>query len=516
MRGGSTLLTSAPSAGSDFRFAAALCAIAVALVLLAFEETAISMVRIWQSSETFSHGFVVAPVSLWLMWRNRAELSRAAVRPCWPGLVVLAGACFLWMLGSLADANVVKHFALVAMIQSVVLVVLGVQLTRAMAFPLLFLYFAVPFGEAFVPKLMDWTADFTVFALKLTGIPVYREGNNFVIPSGNWSVVEACSGIRYLIASMMAGTLYAYLMYRSQRRRLMFVVAAVIVPLLANWLRAYGIVMIGHLSANELATGVDHLIYGWLFFGIVLFAMFWVGARFREDHETPAAMPASKSAPGDRGPVVRAALAAVALAVVWTPLASALLATEPDHARALQPVAAAAGWRQVDPVPGPEWRPHFAGHRAELRQTFERAGQRVSVAVYYFAEQEQGRELINSANVLITTTDPLWRETARGQTELGSGAGRTPARTANLSGQGRRIKVAWWYWVDGRATASDSVAKLLLAWSRLRLRNDDSAAVFLFTEQPSQGDAGDLLQQFAGDMGSAITTSLVSTRDAAR
>jgi hypothetical protein len=60
------------------------------------------------------------------------------------------------------------------------------------------------------------------------------------------------------------------------------------------------------------------------------------------------------------------------------------------------------------------------------------------------------------------------------------------------------------------------VAKLLLAWSRLRLRNDDSAAVFLFAEQPSQGDAGELLQQFAGDMGSAITAALASTRDAAR
>ena len=65
--------------------------------------------------------------------------------------------------------------------------------------------FAVPVGEFLLPVFMEWTADFTVLALRLSGIPVYREGLQFVIPSGNWSVVEACSGIRYLIASLMVG-----------------------------------------------------------------------------------------------------------------------------------------------------------------------------------------------------------------------------------------------------------------------------------------------------------------------
>ena len=51
-------------------------------------------------------------------------------------------------------------------------------------------------------KLMKWTADFTVTALQLSGIPVFRDGTFFfTIPSGNWSIVEGCSGVRYLIAS---------------------------------------------------------------------------------------------------------------------------------------------------------------------------------------------------------------------------------------------------------------------------------------------------------------------------
>ena len=141
-----------------------------------------------------------------------------------------------------------------------------------MLFPLAFLFFAAPVGEFLMPWLMARTADFTVFALRLSGIPVYREGLHFIIPSGSWSIVEACSGVRYLIASLMAGTLFAYFNYRSLRRRLLFVVVALLVPIVANWLRAYFIVLFGHLSDNKLAVAADHLIYGWVFFGVVIIA----------------------------------------------------------------------------------------------------------------------------------------------------------------------------------------------------------------------------------------------------
>src|SRR4029079_3400241 len=104
------------------------------------------------------------------------------------------------------------------MLQAAIVTVLGTRIARAACFPLAFLLFAVPFGEIFVPTLIEWTANFTVAALRLSGVPVYREANLFIIPSGAWSVVEACSGIRYLIASLMVGTLYAHLMYRTRLR----------------------------------------------------------------------------------------------------------------------------------------------------------------------------------------------------------------------------------------------------------------------------------------------------------
>ena len=84
----------------------------------------------------------------------------------------------------------------------------------------------------------------------------------------------------------------------------MFVAASILVPIVANWLRAYMIVMIGHLSNNKLAVGVDHIIYGWVFFGIVMLLLFWSdrsgrkttaphagGSVARGDATAPAAPP---------------------------------------------------------------------------------------------------------------------------------------------------------------------------------------------------------------------------------
>ena len=116
---------------------------------------------------------------------------------------------------------------------------LGLRWAKILAFPFAILFFAVPFGEVLVPMLMQWTADFTVVALKVSGVPVFREGQNFVIPSGSWSVVEACSGVRYFLASLFVGALYAWQMYRSPLRRALFLLASIVVPIVANWVRAY-------------------------------------------------------------------------------------------------------------------------------------------------------------------------------------------------------------------------------------------------------------------------------------
>lgn len=497
----------------------ALPALSFALLwlLVCYWGTVASMVSIWARSETFAHGFVVPLITLWLIWRERVQLAAMAPRPAWWALLPLAAGGLAWMLGGLASANGLSQLALVVMLILVVAAVLGTQVTRVIVFPLCFLLFAVPIGEFMLPQLMAWTADFTVFALRLTGIPVYREGQRFSIPSGNWSVVEACSGIRYLIASVMVGTLYAYLNYRSLLRRLVFVGVAFLVPIVANWLRAYLIVMIGHLSDNRLATGVDHLVYGWLFFGLVMAAMFWIGARWREDGtvaiqstqvpawQTRVAVPATR--------LWLAVAAVVAVTGAWRSgdwLIERSYAAHPPQFAKMAPIG---GWQ---PAQGglSDWRPQYKDPSFEVHQSYRRGDAVVGLYIGYYRNQSYGHKLVSSINALVGSNDPHWSEVKSGDMEVLHGGQPLSVRSAELRGAGGDRLVVWqWYWVDGRLTASDGWAKAYTSLSRLQGRGDDSAVVIVYAPKgkPSQAEA--TLSEFLGDATQAVESALSKTRD---
>jgi len=220
----------------------AFSAVALALVLTLlwvvgwYWQTAQGVAGIWWTSDTFAHGLVVFPAFGWLVWRARDRIGGLQPQPtAWMALPILA-AGLLWLLGGMVSVAAAQHFALFALLVSAFVGVLGWRLSRVLLFPLLFLFFGVPIGEFMLPTLMHYTAEFTVWALRLSGVPVYQEGLHFVVPNGRWSVVEACSGVRYLIASLFVGALYAYLNYTSLKRRLLFMLVAIAVPILANWL----------------------------------------------------------------------------------------------------------------------------------------------------------------------------------------------------------------------------------------------------------------------------------------
>lgn len=308
-----------PTRGAWWLPAALMLGVWTALFVL-FWPSFHSMTEIWARSETFAHGYLIFPISAWLVWRRRDSLAALRPRADLRGLVLVALAGAAWLLAEAGGVKVGEQYAFVALLIATVLTLLGWPVVRTVLFPLLFLFFAVPVGEFLIQPLMGVTADFTVALLQLTGIPVYREGMFFSIPSGDWSVVEGCSGLRYLIASVTLGVLYAYLTYRSWQRRLLFTIAAIIVPILANSGRAYMIVMIAHLSDMKLAVGVDHFIYGWVFFGIVMLLLFWIGSLWREDGE-------AESGAGHRGmpatarraalPVLPAAALTLLVAAIW-------------------------------------------------------------------------------------------------------------------------------------------------------------------------------------------------------
>jgi exosortase A len=507
---------------SPWRTALPAFVLLAAAILLLNRDTAMIMVGIWWRSDTFQHAFLVLPISLWLVWRRREELAAQTPRAQPWVLLALLAAAVAWLIAELVVVNVVSQFALVAMLVLAVPAVLGFQVARVILFPLLFLFFTVPFGEFMLPWLMERTADFAVLALQASAVPVYREGLHFVIPSGTWSVVEECSGVRYLIASFMIGTLFAYLNFRSYKRRAIFMVVALIVPIVANWMRAYLIVMLGHLSGNKLATGVDHLIYGWVFFGVIIFLMFWVGARWSEPDEAPArsgARPVGTqrgSVPGMRATVLVAAVIAILPHVTLAGMQHADGAAAP--AKVDLPVRLSDGWSQSAGLV--DWRPKFVDPSTQAARVYDGPDGTVGVYVAYYRGQSDERKLVSSLNVLAGPKDHDWNQIVSGSRELVVGGQKIAVLTAEILGQSqpgsaRRPHLVAWrvYWIDGRFIASDVAAKFATALARLRGRGDDGAALVLYADGETVVASNAALNAFVQANLANLSVLLQHTRD---
>lgn len=473
-----------------------------------YHQTVTSMVTIWLRSDTFAHGFLILPISLWLIWRRRDELGRLQPRPA-PAVALLALLPALaWFVAWLVDVLVVQQLALVAMLVVGVWAILGHQLARALAVPLLFLFLAVPMGEALVLPMMEFTAASTVWLIQQTGIPVYREGLYFSLPSGSWSVVEACSGVRYIIASFTLGVLYAYLTYRSLWRRLLFVLASILVPVLANTIRAYIVVMLGHWSDMRIGTGVDHLIYGWMFFGLVMFLIFWLGAMFREDQD-PLPMTSPDPHPAAQGvtPTRLACVVAIALAVSASPLYV-------SRAAVAGPLSVAA---PALPAQGPsgqagapwEWRPGAAvAGQATAYYTVD--GRAVGLFVQYPAGTTTEGEVVGSSTRFVHP-DSGARLMQRDQAQARFNGRSILVDQAGIMREDTQL-LAWsWYRIGDTDTSNDYVAKFAEAWTRLRTGASPAYRIVVAVQAPMSDTAAvsrGVLQSFLDLHGAELDAAL--------
>jgi len=469
-------VASAPRWHYGWPLALVLLTLMAAVTVVSLWPSVLSITHVWLNSETYQHGMVILPLALYMAWTRRAELVRVAPAPSLWGLAWLAAAGIAWMLARSVDVELVQHFALVAMLPGLVLTLLGARVTRLLVFPLGYLFFAVPFGNFVVPLLQDFTAWFAVVMLRLSGLPVYQDGYYISIPAGDFVVEDVCSGVRYLIASLALGLLYAYISYRSLWRRLAFVALAITVPILANGLRAYGIIMIAHWTDMRHAVGVDHLIYGWLFFGLVMLLLFWLGSFWWEKtpnavgsaaSAAPAIAPVASrdqafpSAPVTRGQLV-VVLGVLSLILV-APRAGELWLSQRAQRIAVEThpelPAAPPGWEGPRAASG-AWRPQYHDADAEVAGTYRKAdtGEAAELHLYQYLNRGAGTELISYRNSI--HDGRTWRRSSETEREISRDNGDTlTVHETVLSGP--RKRVVWhWYQAGGYATTRGVVVRL--------------------------------------------------------
>ncbi len=238
------------------------------------------MARQWWDSSTYNHILLVPPILLWLVRLRWRELMALAPSAWWPGLALLGGGMLAWLAGAAAGINLVSQLGAVAMLQAAVAALLGPRVAAGLLFPLGYMLFLVPFGDEIVPLLQAITADLAVMLTHASGGPAVIDGVFIDTPVGLFEVAEACSGVKFLVAMVALGTLVAHLCFASWRRRAAFMLAAVVVPVLANGVRAWGTIYVAQSQGIAFAAGFDHIVYGWIFFALVMAAVLGVAWRF--------------------------------------------------------------------------------------------------------------------------------------------------------------------------------------------------------------------------------------------
>lgn len=460
-------------------------------MLALFWRDAADMASIWWNSSTFNHCLLIIPILWWLVDQRKAELAKLEPRP-WalPSLWITA-ASFGWLLGDAGGVALARHAGLIMLLQGSVAVLLGPAVTRGLLFPLFYMFFLVPFGEEFVPALQTITAEMCMWLLGLTGIPAHIDGIYIATPTALFRVAEACSGVKFLVAMVALGALVANLCFKSWPRQIVFMAACIVIPIIANGLRAFATIYIAHHGNLDFAASFDHVVFGWVFFGIVIALVMAAGWPFFDRAADAQAIDADKLKLITGLPLkLFAALAALA-AIAMLPLGwSTYTANRASPVPAQIVLPEVAGWTRVDYRPAHPWKPHFVkANHMSLGRYRDAQGHEVDLSIAVYDRQSEGRELVGfGQGAAGGTSDWSWIEGCDAPAN---------ARCERIGTKHQHHReVISFYRVNGTTSGSGAAIKLATLKAKLLGGNQQAVAILVSAEQEGRENPRPAIDSF--------------------
>jgi exosortase A len=453
------------------------CLLCVAAAwVLVFWQGVTTAVDLWVSSDIFNHCLFVLPGAVFLAYLKRSELNVSDVKPNYFVFFLCLGSLSLYAIGLAGELQLFMHVATFTFLPLSVWALIGNQLALKILFPLAFIIFCVPVGEELIPALQEVTADLSMVMLNWSGIPVYRSGLYFEIPQGRFLVAEACSGISFFIASLVIGSLYAYLNISSIKRRTSFMLVSIALPIIANGIRVFGIILIGYLTDMEHAVGADHLIYGWVFFSIVIVCLFGIGEMVREKHQQVEVLQPELA--GERWTTDKSFYPSLICIIVlmlaysaWFRLINAQL--NQSSATTHLTLSLTEGADQTNY--SSNWKPEFIEPAQEFH--YSRMMLNTSIDVYVAWYPLGYGELITSGNRLYT--EKSWSLKSTNNLQLESDQN---IRISAIVNHSNKRLLSSWYLIDGKLITNNKIAKLYETYQIL-MGNHVGSALIAISQQ---------------------------------
>lgn len=265
-------------------------ALAGILLFLVFAEGLREMMRIWETKEEYSYGYLIPFIALFLIWQKKDSLEKIQFTGSWGGVVVVLLGIALFIGGNLSALYLLVQYAFLLALFGLVLAFLGWGAFKVILVPFLVLAFMIPLPQFFLAeisqKLQFLSSEIGVWVIRLFGITVYLEGNVIDLGAFKLQVVEACNGLRYLFPLMTLGFIAAYFFKGNFWKRAVIFLSTIPITVLMNSFRIGVIGVMVEYWGPSMAEGFLHDFEGWVVFmacTAVLVGEMWLLARIGPD-----------------------------------------------------------------------------------------------------------------------------------------------------------------------------------------------------------------------------------------
>jgi len=235
----------------------------IALLLIGvFYDGLAEMVSRWWTRAEYNHGFFIPIVSIFLIWWQKKALIKAFSGGSQAGYWIICFGGLLLLLGTLSTLYILVQYAFLITLVGVILSLFGWPVVRLIWVPLFFLIFMIPLPpflyNGLSQELQLISSQLGVAVIRLFSIDVYLEGNMIDLGTYQLQVVEACSGIRYLMALTSISFLCAYLFHDALWKKVVVLISAVPIAIMLNGLRIGVIGILVEYWGPDLADGFLH------------------------------------------------------------------------------------------------------------------------------------------------------------------------------------------------------------------------------------------------------------------
>lgn len=235
------------------------------------------LIRVDWPREDYNYCYLIPFVLVYLIWEKRSLWLEEASIPSWGGLPVLMSGVLLFWFGDLAGEFFTLYISSWLMITGLLWLHAGWKKIKIMAFPLFVSLFLFPLPN-FINTKMTFnlkliSSEIGVKIIQLLGMSAYREGNIIDLGFTQLQVVDACSGLRYLIPLFLMGVLVAYFYREALWKKIIIVFSTVPLSIITNSLRIALTAILYPSLGPAAAEGFFHDFSGWAIFMVSLAAL---------------------------------------------------------------------------------------------------------------------------------------------------------------------------------------------------------------------------------------------------